>query len=94
MTAGGKTLRLASGCSALALLAATPIFAAGFGIFEQGSKAMGMAGAFTAQADDPSAMFHNVGGLGHTPHTLHPLGMTKLLLQLGIGQLSGIHLFL
>ncbi len=39
------------------------LFAAGFSIFEQGSKAMGMGGAFTAQADDPSAMFHNVGGL-------------------------------
>lgn len=49
---------------ALALLAvAVPTYAAGFGIFEQGSKAMGMAGAFTAQADDGSAMFHNAGGL-------------------------------
>lgn len=38
-------------------------FGAGFSIFEQGSKAMGMAGAFTAQADDGSAMFHNVAGL-------------------------------
>src|SRR5262245_20211094 len=42
---------------------ATPAFGAGFGIFEQGSKAMGMAGAFTAQADDPSMLFHNAGGL-------------------------------
>ena len=40
-----------------------PVQAAGFGIFEQGTKAMGMAGAFTAQADDPSALFHNAGGL-------------------------------
>lgn len=46
------------------LLAGGPAFAAGFSIFEQGSKAMGMSGAFTAQADDPSAMFHNIGGLG------------------------------
>jgi long-chain fatty acid transport protein len=44
-------------------LAAPPLQAAGFGLFEQGTRAMGMAGAFTAQADDPSAMFHNVGGL-------------------------------
>ncbi|MEM7482628.1 MAG: outer membrane protein transport protein [Acidobacteriota bacterium] len=42
---------------------ALPAFGAGFGIFEQGSKAMGTAGAFTAQADDPSAMFHNVAGI-------------------------------
>ncbi len=49
---------------ALAPAAATPAFGGGFSIFEQGSRAMGMGGAFTAQADDPSAMFHNVGGLG------------------------------
>ena len=42
---------------------AVPLHAAGFSIFEQGSKAMGMAGAFTAQADDPSALFFNAGGL-------------------------------
>ena len=51
--------------AAAALLAAVggPAYGAGFGIFEQGSKAMGMAGAFTAQADDPSLLFHNAGGL-------------------------------
>ncbi len=47
----------------LGLLASVPMYGAGFGIFEQGSKAMGMAGAFTAQADDPSALFHNAGGV-------------------------------
>lgn len=47
----------------LAVLVASPAFGAGFGIFEHGSKAMGMAGAFTAQADDGSAMFHNAAGL-------------------------------
>ena len=50
-------------CAAAALVTAAPAGGAGFGIFEQGSKAMGMAGAFTAQADDPSAMFHNPAGL-------------------------------
>lgn len=48
----------------IALLAVTgSVQAAGFAIFEQGGKAMGMAGAFTARADDPSTLFYNVGGL-------------------------------
>jgi long-chain fatty acid transport protein len=36
---------------------------AGFSIFEQGAKGMGFAGAFTAQANDPSAIFHNPAGI-------------------------------
>jgi long-chain fatty acid transport protein len=56
---GGRLLAIV----ALAAVAGGPAYAAGFGIFEQGSKAMGMAGAFTAQADDPSLLFHNAGGL-------------------------------
>jgi len=51
------------GLIALGFWTAAPVLGAGFGFFEQGSKAMGMAGAFTAQADDPSALFHNPGGL-------------------------------
>ena len=47
----------------VAAVVAVPAHGAGFGIFEQGTKAMGMAGAFTAQADDPSAMFHNAAGI-------------------------------
>jgi long-chain fatty acid transport protein len=37
--------------------------AAGFALFEQGAKGMGFAGAFTAQADDASAVFHNAAGI-------------------------------
>lgn len=37
--------------------------AAGFAIFEQGARGMGFAGAFAAQADDPSAIFHNAAGI-------------------------------
>ena len=35
----------------------------GFDIYEQSAKAVGMAGAFTAQADDPSAIFFNPAGI-------------------------------
>jgi long-chain fatty acid transport protein len=48
---------------ALAGVAGQPAAGAGFGIFEQGTRAMGMAGAFTAQANDPSALFHNPAGI-------------------------------
>src|SRR5688572_4194157 len=59
----GKALAAAAITAIGALASTAPMYAAGFSIFEQGSKAMGMAGAFTAQADDPSLLFHNAGGL-------------------------------
>ncbi len=47
-------------CAALA----TPgLEAAGFDFFTQGGRATGMAGAYVAQADDPTAIFYNPGGL-------------------------------
>lgn len=49
-------------CLALSA-AAPPCWAAGFSAFTPGIKAMGMGGAFTAQASDPSAGFYNPGGL-------------------------------
>lgn len=42
---------------------ASAAFASGFMIPEQGAKASSMAGAFTALADDPSAIFYNVAGI-------------------------------
>jgi long-chain fatty acid transport protein len=42
--------------------------ASGFGLYEQGSKAMAMGGAFAATADDPSAIFYNVAGLAQQRH--------------------------
>jgi len=53
---------------ALFFLAAAPAFPAGFSVFTQGAKASGMGLAFTAVADDPSAVFYNPAGLGWQKH--------------------------
>jgi long-chain fatty acid transport protein len=73
--------RLVARCAAVLLVAsaaAAPAGAAGFGIFEQGSRAMGMGMAFTAQADDPSALFYNAGGLAFFDETEFAVGFTHI----------------
>jgi long-chain fatty acid transport protein len=70
--------RVLGAAVALGALAAVPMHAAGFGIFEQGSKAMGMGGAFTAQADDPSALFFNAGGLAFVTQRDGSIGFTYI----------------
>jgi len=47
---------------------------AGFKISEQGAKAMAMGNAFTAQADDPSALYFNPAGIAFLPGTQLNLG--------------------
>ncbi len=47
----------------IVMLAAGTSFAAGFRLPEAGAKAMSMGFAFTAQADDPSAIYFNPAGL-------------------------------
>ncbi len=42
---------------------------AGFGIFDQGARAFAMAQAFTALADDPSAIFYNPAGISQLEGT-------------------------
>jgi long-chain fatty acid transport protein len=54
---------LAAALVAACVLGPAPAQAAGFAIFEQGARGMGFAGAFTAQANDPSAIFHNAAGI-------------------------------
>jgi long-chain fatty acid transport protein len=61
-------LRGGASCAAMAalLLAGTAPWAraSGFAIVEQGARGMGFAGAFTAVANDPSAIYWNAGGIG------------------------------
>jgi long-chain fatty acid transport protein len=48
----------------LSTLVAAPLFAAGFDLPTQSAKALAMGGAFVAQANDPTAIYYNPGGLG------------------------------
>lgn len=57
-----RSLRLTI-VSSLACLLSMSAFGSGFLIPEQGAKASGMAGAFVATADDPSAIFYNPAGI-------------------------------
>jgi long-chain fatty acid transport protein len=60
------TRRFGSYALALSLCALTlpaPAGASGFSLSGQGVKALGMGGAFTAQANDPTAVYYNPGGL-------------------------------
>ncbi len=54
-----KTLAVA----AMVLLAPALSFGAGFALYEASARGLAMGGAFTAVADDPSAMFWNAAGL-------------------------------
>jgi long-chain fatty acid transport protein len=58
------------------LLTASTSFAAGFRLPEAGVKAMGMGFAFTAQADDPSAIYFNPAGLTQLKGQNVMLGVT------------------
>lgn len=71
-----RTLVVATFIIALSAFAPRSGFAAGFEFFEQGSKAKGMAGAFVAQADDPTAIFYNIGGLALADGKKAALGLT------------------
>jgi len=56
--------KLVSGAlGAAVIFTATLSQAAGLKVNEQGAKAMGMANAFAAQADDPTALFYNPAGI-------------------------------
>lgn len=72
--------KLIAACVTTAVMAtATMSMAAGFKIAEQGAKAMGMANAFAAQADDPSALAYNPAGIAFQKGTQFQVGITTIL---------------
>ncbi len=56
-------------------------FSAGFGVYEQGGAAMGQGNAFSARADDPSAIFYNPAGLAQLEGTRVSLGATAIIVD-------------
>lgn len=54
----------------------TSLRASGFSIYEQGGRAMGFSGAYTAVTDDPSAIFYNAAGIAFLKGTRIYLGGT------------------
>ncbi len=73
-----KSTTLAAFAAALLAtsVAVTGAHAAGFRLPEAGAKAMGMGMAFTAQADDPSAIYYNPAGLTQLTGTNFMAGVT------------------
>ena len=71
--------RLVLAC-ALATVAGTASLAtaAGLKVNEQGAKAMAMGNAFTAQADDPSALFYNPAGIAFLKGGQFSLGTVNI----------------
>jgi len=63
----------------VALVWTSAAFASGFQINEHGAKAMGMGGAFVAQASDPSAIFFNPAGIGFLQGFRASLGATLIM---------------
>src|SRR5215471_10632201 len=70
--------RISAPLAVLAFLTAAPAFPAGFQVMTQDAKAMGMGLAFTAVADDPSAIFYNPAGLGWQKHFEAEIGASFL----------------
>ena len=60
------------------LIISAQLFAGGFQINEHGAKAMGMGGAFTAVANDASAIYWNPAGLTQMTGTQFMLGTTLI----------------
>ena len=75
----GRRLWVA-GFVVLLLGAAGDASGSGYSIYEQGAKAMGNAGAFSARADDPSALFFNPAGILQLEGIQAQVGTTAVFL--------------
>jgi long-chain fatty acid transport protein len=60
------------------LICTLPMLGGGFSIYEQGTRAMGFGGAFTASANDASAIFYNPAGIGFMSGTQFYVGATAI----------------
>lgn len=76
-----KTLA-AAGSVFLLLLSGTPVFAGGLSTPGQGARALGMASAFTAVADDGSAIYYNPAGISQSDGTLVEASLAAISPQL------------
>lgn len=65
--------------AALLLLGAGNALAGGFSIYEAGARATAMGGAFTATADDGSAIFYNPAGIAFIPGTVLDLNLMPVM---------------
>lgn len=65
------------------LLPASFLLASGFSIYEQNARAMSMAGAIMARANDPSAIFYNPAGISQLNGWQINMGSTMIHTEFG-----------
>lgn len=68
--------RLVLALAAVCIMLPSTVLASGFAINEQGAKALGMGGAFVAQADDATAVYYNPAGITQLEGTQLSVGMS------------------
>jgi long-chain fatty acid transport protein len=66
--------------SVAAAFAVGGVYGSGYSVYEQGAEAMANAGAFTARADDPSAIFFNPAGLARLDGSRLNVGTNAIFL--------------
>lgn len=71
--------RVTSLATAVLLILAGTAFASGFNIYEAGARATALGGAFTATADDGSALFYNAAGIAFLEGTTVDLNIMPIL---------------